>query len=195
MQGIISPSARPAARSKSSRFMVPPIQVVPIPSDHAYSTSFSKEKPKATSAYSPFLTFPATYSDSPVSTGLERPFSFASSSTKRTGTPKGLTIVSIYRSSRLRSSALSGCSSKLRTLFLPLMISNNSDMPYLLSVNLQPLKTRFTRLRFRAGAVPPAPSSHKGHSPRRDPPADVRCPAERGTARSSWLPAGRYPAH
>ena len=50
MQGIIRPAFSPAAASNRSRFMVPAIQVVPIPRLQAKSTSFSKETPKATSA-------------------------------------------------------------------------------------------------------------------------------------------------
>lgn len=56
--GMIYPSFRPASCSNSSRFIVPPIHVVPMPSDHAYSTIFSKEYPKASAQCSAFATFP-----------------------------------------------------------------------------------------------------------------------------------------
>ena len=48
-QGIRSPASRPAAASKASRFMVPPIHTDPNPRDQANSSSCSMANPKATS--------------------------------------------------------------------------------------------------------------------------------------------------
>ena len=56
------------------------------------------EKPKATSPYGTFPTFPATYRGSPVRTGLDSSRSFASRNTKETGMPKGF-CVSLAKSS------------------------------------------------------------------------------------------------